>query len=54
MITKTKDFSAINKNAWLTLIRQLIRHINDQYHLPLCSQWLTCILKDAAIYTFLE
>ncbi|XBS71101.1 Lon protease family protein [Acerihabitans sp. KWT182] len=40
----------LSADAWPELIRQAVRYSGDQYQLPLCPQWLTRRIKEAAQY----
>lgn len=40
----------LTADAWPTLVQQSVRYSGDQCQLPLCPQWLTRRLKEAALY----
>ncbi|BAE74302.1 Lon protease 1 [Sodalis glossinidius str. 'morsitans'] len=50
MLAQRQGLPALNADAWPTLIRQSVRYSGDQCQLPLCPQWLTRRLKEAALY----
>ncbi len=41
----------LTAEAWPEMIRQAVRYSGDQYQLPLCPQWLTRRIKEAALYS---
>ncbi|MGL9769777.1 MAG: S16 family serine protease [Sodalis sp. (in: enterobacteria)] len=50
MLAQRQGLSALNSDAWPTLIQQSVRYSGDQRYLPLCPHWLTRHLKEAALY----
>ncbi|RLR18354.1 Lon protease family protein, partial [Sodalis-like symbiont of Bactericera trigonica] len=50
MLAQRQGLPALNTDAWPSLIRQSVRYSGDQCQLPLCPQWLTRRLKEAALY----
>lgn len=51
MLAAHHSLPALEADAWPVLIKQAIRYSGDQKKLPLCPQWLTRRLKEAALYS---
>ncbi|CUX96635.1 AAA family ATPase [Candidatus Doolittlea endobia] len=49
-LAQRQGLALLNADAWPILIRQSVRYSGDQCQLPLCPQWLTRRLKEAALY----
>lgn len=49
-LLQQKQLPALSADAWPVLFRQAVRYSGDQGSLPLCPQWLTQQLAEAALY----
>ncbi|OVZ94144.1 Lon protease [Yersinia frederiksenii] len=49
-LLQQKQLPALSADAWPVLFRQAVRYSGDQGSLPLCPQWLTRVLAEAALY----
>lgn len=49
-LLQQKQLPSLSADAWLVLFRQAVRYSGDQGSLPLCPQWLTSQLAEAALY----
>jgi len=49
-LLQMQSLAPLDEDAWPELIKQAMRYSGDQYQLPLCPQWLTRRLKEAAQY----
>lgn len=49
-LAERQGLPQLNPEAWPALIKQSVRYSGDQRQLPLCPQWLTRRLKEAALY----
>lgn len=49
-LAQRQGLPTLSADAWPTLVRQSVRYSGDQCKLPLCPQWLTRRLKEAALY----
>ncbi|ANI28772.1 Lon protease [Yersinia entomophaga] len=49
-LVQQNNLPPLSADAWPVLFKQAIRHSGDQGSLPLCPQWLTRQLAEAAMY----
>ena len=49
-LLQQKQLPSLSTDAWPVLFRQAVRYSGDQGSLPLCPQWLTHLLAEAALY----
>lgn len=49
-LLQQKQLPSLSADAWPVLFRQAVRYSGDQGSLPLCPQWLTRQLAEAALY----
>ncbi|TCL03764.1 MULTISPECIES: AAA family ATPase [Sodalis] len=49
-LLQAQSMPPLAAEAWPELIRQAVRYSGDQYQLPLCPQWLTRRIREAAQY----
>lgn len=49
-LLQQKQLPSLSTDAWPVLFRQAVRYSGDQGSLPLCPQWLTRQLAEAALY----